>query len=147
MSLMNEKEAFGKRLTRLLNDAGIGIASPTHVAREFNRRYLGRPVTTQAVRKWLNGEAIPAGDKIRVLAKWLKASPHWLHYGENEKTAAGLKVEEEQSAYGEDAVTLPEDFQRLQRRAWGADMTFVCLRYFAPAGHKNVPCTWLPLHK
>jgi hypothetical protein len=65
------------------------------------------------VRKWLNGEAIPAGDKIRTLAKWLKASPHWLHYGENEKSAGGLKAEEEQSTYEEDAVTLPEDFQRL----------------------------------
>ena len=38
MSLMDEKEAFSKRLTRLLDDAGIGIASPTEVAREFNRR-------------------------------------------------------------------------------------------------------------
>lgn len=116
MSLMNEKEAFGKRLTRLLNDAGIGIASPTHVTREFNRRYLGKSVTTQAVRKWLNGEAIPAGDKTRVLAKGLKASPHWPHYGENDKSAVALKVEEEGSAYGEDAVTLPEDFQRLTPR-------------------------------
>lgn len=114
---MNEKEAFSKRLTRLLNDAGIGIASPTLVAREFNRRYLGKPVTTQAVRKWLNGEAIPAGDKIRLLAKWLKASPHWLHYGENEKSAMVLKVEEERGTYGEDALTtLPEDFQRLAPR-------------------------------
>ena len=114
MSLMNEKEAFGKRLTRLLNDAGIGIASPTLVAREFNRRYPGKPVTAQAVRKWLNGEAIPAGDKIRILAKWLKASPHWLHYGETEKSTGVLKAEEERSTYGEDAViTLPEDFQRL----------------------------------
>jgi hypothetical protein len=56
---MNEKEAFGKRLMRLLSDAGIGIASPTLVAREFNRRYPGKPVTAQAVRKWINGEAIP----------------------------------------------------------------------------------------
>lgn len=114
---MNEKEAFGKRLTRLLNDAGIGIASPTHVAREFNRRYLGKPVTTQAVRKWLNGEAIPAGDKIRVLAMWLKASPHWLHYGENEKSVGVLKFEGDRNTYGEDAATtLPEDFQRLTPR-------------------------------
>lgn len=115
MSLMNEKEAFGKRLTRLLNDAGIGIASPTLVAREFNRRYPGKPVTTQAVRKWLNGEAIPAGDKIRILAKWLKASPHWLHYAEGEKTAGvALKVEEDRALYGESPdSTLPEDFQRL----------------------------------
>ena len=117
MSLMNEKEAFGKRLTRLLNDAGISTASPTLVAREFNRRYLGKSVTTQAVRKWLNGEAIPAGDKIRALAKWLKASPHWLHYGENEKSAVTLKIEGERNTYGEDAaITLPEDFQRLAPR-------------------------------
>ena len=117
MSLMNEKEAFGNRLVRLLNDAGIGIASPTHVAREFNRRYLEKPVTTQAVRKWLNGEAIPAGDKIRTLAKWLKVSPHWLHYGEGEKSTGVLKAEEKRSVYGEDAVvTLPEDFQRLTPR-------------------------------
>ena len=123
MSLMNEKEAFGNRLTRLLNDAGIGTASPTHVAREFNRRYLDKPVTAQAVRKWLNGEAIPAGDKIRTLAKWLKASPHWLHYGENEKSAAVLKVEGERSAYGVDALaTLPEDFQHLSPR----HKTMVC---------------------
>jgi hypothetical protein len=26
---------------------------------------------------------MPTTDKIRVLAKWLKASPHWLDYGEN----------------------------------------------------------------
>ena len=114
MSLTNEKEAFGKRLTRLLNNTGIGIASPTHVAREFNRRYPDKPVTVQAVRKWIGGEAIPAVDKIRILAKWLKASPHWLHYGETEKNTGVLKVEEERSTYEEDAVmTLPEDFQRL----------------------------------
>ena len=91
--------------------------SPTHVAREFNRRCLGKPVTTQAVRKWLNGEAIPAGDKICTLAKWLKAFPHWLHYGENEKNAEMLKIEGECSTHGEDAATaLPEDFQRLTPR-------------------------------
>lgn len=114
MSLMNEKEAFSKRLTRLLNDAGIGITSPTLVAREFNRRYPGKPVTAQAVRKWINGEAIPAEDKIRILAKWLKASPHWLHYGESEKNAGVLKVEEEMGVYGDETIaTLLEDFQRL----------------------------------
>ena len=85
MSLTNEKVAFAKRLTGLLNDAGIGTSSPTHVAHEFNRRYVGKSVTAQAVRNWINGEAMPTADKIRVLAKWLKASPHWLHYGEKDK--------------------------------------------------------------
>lgn len=111
---MNEKEAFSKRLVLLLNNAGIGAVSPTHVAREFNRRYLGEPITTQAVRKWLSGEALPSSDKIRALAKWLKVSPHWLHYGEDEKTAGAPKIEEERSHYGENAIaTLPEDFLRL----------------------------------
>lgn len=114
MSLMDEKEAFSKRLTRLLDDAGIGIASPTEVAREFNRRYPGKPVSAQAVRKWISGEAIPAADKIRTLAKWLKASPHWLHYGESEKNAGGLKVEEETGVYSDETIaTLLEDFRRL----------------------------------
>lgn len=117
MSLIHEKEAYSKRLTRLLNDAGIGIASPTLVAREFNRRYPGKPVTAQAVRKWLNGEAIPAGDKIRVLAKWLKASPHWLHYGESEKNTAGLKVEEKKAVYGDETIAaLLENFQHLSSK-------------------------------
>jgi hypothetical protein len=114
MDLMNEKGAFGKRLTRLLNDAGIGTVSPTLIAREFNRRYPGKAVTAQAVRKWISGEAIPAGDKIRTLSKWLKASPHWLHYGEGEKNASSLKAEEERAAYTEEiSATLPEDYQRL----------------------------------
>lgn len=111
---MNEKGAFGKRLTRLLNEAGIGTASPTNVAREFNRRYLGPPVTAQAVRKWMNGDAIPAGDKIRTLSKWLKTSPHWLHYGESESSATVLKLEESHGTYEEEAIaTLPEDYDRL----------------------------------
>jgi hypothetical protein len=113
MSLANEKVAFGKRLTGLLNDAGVGIASATHVANEFNRRYVGKSVTAQAVRNWINGEAMPTADKIRVLAKWLKASPHWLHYGEKEKHTGVLK-EEEVGDYEEDAIaTLPENFKRL----------------------------------
>lgn len=114
MNMTNEKAAFGKRLTRLLSEAEIGIASPTNVAREFNRRYTGEPVTAQAVRKWMTGESIPAGDKIRTLSKWLKASPHWLHYGENEKSTGVLKTEEDRASYGAEAVaTLPDDYQRL----------------------------------
>ncbi len=120
---MNEKEAFSKRLTRLLNDAGIGITSPTLVAREFNRRYSGKAVTAQAVRKWLNGEAIPAADKIRILAKWLKTAPHWLHYGENEQNTVALKVEQERRMYGDETVAaLVEDFQRLAPK----QKTLVC---------------------
>lgn len=110
MSLTKEKEAFSKRLARLLNDAGIGTASPTHIAHEFNRRYPGKPVTVQGVRKWLCGDAIPAPDKIRTLSQWLKASPHWLHYGEDEP-AAVLTAKEARAEY--QIAAFPKDFDRL----------------------------------
>lgn len=110
MNLMNEKEAFSKRLARLLNDAGIGTTSPTHIAHEFNRRHPGKSITAQGVRKWLSGEAIPAPDKIRTLSKWLKVSAHWLHYGEGKPTAV-LTAEEPRAEYR--LTSLPKDFERL----------------------------------
>ena len=113
---MTEKEAFSKRLSRLLQDNGIAAPSPTHIAHEFNRRYSGRPVSVQAVRKWLSGDAIPASDKIRTLSMWLKASPHWLHYGEPGKTeAVVLAAEQPRAAYNKlpPANLLLRDFQRL----------------------------------
>ncbi|ATE62743.1 hypothetical protein CCZ27_16780 [Thauera sinica] len=52
------------------------------MAREFNRRYAGTPVTLHATRKWLEGEAIPAQDKLRVLADWLGVTAEWLRFGQ-----------------------------------------------------------------
>jgi len=55
---------------------------PTVLEREFNSRYWGRSVTFQAVSRWLKGEAIPAQDKLQVLAEWLKLEPHVLRFGD-----------------------------------------------------------------
>lgn len=49
---------------------------------QFNTRYWGKPVTYQAVTRWLRGEAIPAQDKLQVLADWLNVEPHVLRFGE-----------------------------------------------------------------
>lgn len=54
----------------------------TDLAREFNRRYPGTPVTPHATRKWLLGESIPAQARLRVLARWLGVSAEWLRFGE-----------------------------------------------------------------
>lgn len=54
---------------------------PAVLERGFNQRYWGRSVTFQAVRRWLNGESIPAQDKLEVLAEWLKIEPQTLRYG------------------------------------------------------------------
>lgn len=74
-------------------------SSPTRLAREFNRRYPGTPVTQHASRKWLHGEAVPAQDKLRVLADWLGVAVAWLRFGEGEVDAVVSEAD-----------TLPVDF-------------------------------------
>lgn len=82
-----ERDAFSTRLRDALVRVAPGTARPTALAREFNRRYAGAPVTLHATRKWLGGEAIPAQDKLRVLADWLGVSAEWLRFGEGEDEA------------------------------------------------------------
>ena len=55
--------------------------SPTQLAREFNLRFGGHPVTVHAARKWLQGESIPTQEKLRALADWLDVSASWLRFG------------------------------------------------------------------
>jgi hypothetical protein len=78
---MDEKLEFSNRLKNAIQDAGYQLR-PTILEREFNTRYWGRPVTVQAVRRWLRGEAIPSQEKLQVLADWLKIEPHALRFGE-----------------------------------------------------------------
>jgi hypothetical protein len=77
----DERDAFSSRLKEALKAAGGRVDSPTALARAFNRRYPGQPVSVYAARKWLYGEAIPGQDKLRVLAEWLGHSSEWLRYG------------------------------------------------------------------
>ncbi|MFA7291482.1 MAG: hypothetical protein WC023_04450 [Rhodocyclaceae bacterium] len=78
---MNEKIKFSQRLIATLKRSGMRTVSPTKLAIDFNLTHRGKPVSTQAVHKWLNGTAIPAQDKIRTLSEWLNVSPEWLRYG------------------------------------------------------------------
>ena len=47
----------------------------------FNGNYWGRSVSFQAVSRWLRGEAIPAQDKLLVLADILRVEPEVLRFG------------------------------------------------------------------
>lgn len=80
----DERESFSLRLLESLEKKGLSGHGPTTLARAFNRRYAGRPVTVHAARKWLLGEAIPAQDKLLVLARWLGVTPEWLRFGEQQ---------------------------------------------------------------
>lgn len=78
---MDEKARFAERLRAAMQAAGYEIR-PVVLEREFNLRYWGRPVSFQAVRRWLRGDSIPEQDKLQVLAEWLQLEPQALRFGE-----------------------------------------------------------------
>jgi transcriptional regulator with XRE-family HTH domain len=80
---MAKNTTFGSRLKQALKKTNISFSSPTKLATEFNLRHYGKPVSAQAVRKWLESESIPSVDKIITLSNWLGVSPAWLLFGEN----------------------------------------------------------------
>ena len=94
-----EREAFAHRLREALAHVGDDGSSPTRLARAFNRRTPGAPVTLHAARKWLNGEAIPAQDKLRVLATWLGVATDWLRYGDGRPTHYKVREPEQEIDY------------------------------------------------
>lgn len=83
MKPSTEREAFSQRLLDSLRSAACPD-SPTLLARDFNHRYAGTPITAHAARKWLVGEAIPTQEKMRVLAGWLSVEVHWLRFGDRQ---------------------------------------------------------------
>jgi transcriptional regulator with XRE-family HTH domain len=83
-----EREDFSERLQLALRNADYSPDSPTQLAREFNIRFAGRPITVHAARKWLVGEAIPTQEKLRTLAQWLGVPAEWLRFGGGDDKSA-----------------------------------------------------------
>jgi hypothetical protein len=81
MSISDERKEFAGRLQSALRQARQQADSPTTLARGFNSRYPGRPITVHAARKWLMAESIPTQDKLRTLAHWLEVPAEWLRFG------------------------------------------------------------------
>ena len=81
MTPTDERHQFSERLQQALRSAEYSPDSPTQLAREFNARFTGQPVTVHAARKWLMGESIPTQEKLRSLAKWLNVTAEWLRFG------------------------------------------------------------------
>jgi hypothetical protein len=79
--ISNEREQFSQRLQHMLRQTHHSPDSPTELAREFNIRFAGPPITVHAARKWLVGDAIPTQDKMRALAQWLAVPADWLRFG------------------------------------------------------------------
>src|SRR5688572_13028656 len=116
MALADEKVAFTKRFKDALRKAGVDTGSYTRVAREFNLRYPGDPVSTQAVRKWMMGEALPSQDKIRALALWLDVGAQWLRFGDGERKQdrAQLAAKQETAYYKSELNWVSRKFEQLE---------------------------------
>ena len=112
MNSTNERESFSERLQQALKNAHYSPDSPTRLAREFNIRFEGRPITVHAARKWLVGEAIPTQEKLRMIAQWLGVPADWLRFGGPE--SPGEAADTGGAARFESAdVKLIADLQRL----------------------------------
>lgn len=112
MKTISEKDAFSQRLAKALKDAKVDTSSPTSFAREFNRRYTGKPVSTHAARKWLMGESIPTQDKMRLLASWLGVSAEWLRFGEGGNAGKYL-AQSERAHYNSPDIELISNISQL----------------------------------
>lgn len=120
MNATNERESFSERLQQALKNAHYSPDSPTRLAREFNIRFEGRPITVHAARKWLVGEAIPTQEKLRMIAQWLGVPADWLRFGgaeqaANPDAAGGARFESADVKLIADLQRLDEHHRQLAR--------------------------------
>ncbi|MBS0308471.1 MAG: hypothetical protein JSS58_05825 [Proteobacteria bacterium] len=108
-----EREDFSERLQNALRNADYSPDSPTQLAREFNIRFAGRPITVHAARKWLVGEAIPTQEKLRTLAQWLGVPAEWLRFGGTQHQGRDGEAGNPPARFESADVKLIADLQRL----------------------------------
>ncbi|WP_353366628.1 transcriptional regulator [Acidovorax sp. FG27] len=89
---MDNKMEFAERLRAAMVQAGME-PRPGVLLQVFNSHYWGRSVTFQAVSRWLKGEAIPAQDKLLVLASLLGIEPEVLRFGPQARQALNERRE------------------------------------------------------
>lgn len=80
------RAAFSARLHEALDDAGVrsrgrGVDIHKHL------KSMGVNKTTQAISKWLIGEAMAEADSIAALSQWLGVRREWLEYGVSPKNS------------------------------------------------------------
>ena len=93
---MEHKLEFAQRLRDAMVAAGLE-PRPGVLLNLFNAHYWGRSVSFQAASRWLRGEAIPAQDKLLVLAEILKVEPEVLRFGQ----AVRHRVQEQRQRWDE----------------------------------------------
>lgn len=110
-----ERAAFCQRLKAAIDRFDPpGRTGAAWLAREFNQRYAGTPISVHAARKWLMGEAIPNHDKLLTLAGWLRVSAEWLLYGAGDMTKVSA-VQQDPARYNVIDVDLVREINALNQ--------------------------------
>ncbi|WP_278939445.1 LexA family protein [Pseudomonas helleri] len=79
---------FSSRLHEALDDAGIrSHGRGVDIQKRLKSRGVNK--TTQAISKWLKGEAMAEADSMLALSEWLKVRREWLEYGVLPKESTG----------------------------------------------------------
>lgn len=82
------RAAFTARLHEALDDAGVRTRGRgVDIHQQLVK--AGSEKSTQAISKWLNGDAIPEADTMVLLCNWLKVRREWLEYGVLPKEQTG----------------------------------------------------------
>jgi hypothetical protein len=134
--MSNERESFSRRLRQALKDAHHTADSPTELARDFNSRSPGPPVTAHAARKWLVGEAIPTQEKMLTLAEWLLVPVDWLRFGGDERLAS---VGDNAGLFTSEDLALMADLQALGERERRIVREFVRIMVRTNRQHTSAP--------
>lgn len=109
---------FSSRLHQALDDAGIrsrGRGVDIHK----RLKSVGVHKTTQAISKWLNGEAMAEADSMVALCDWLKVRREWLEYGvlPKEQTAESV-VQQLKVGDGSNVTGMLERFGKVPLISW-----------------------------
>lgn len=91
MNASTRKE-FSRRFRQALNEAGYKKSQLKELGSLFE-------VSSQAVRKWLNGDALPSSSRAPQIAMKLGVRRAWLLDGEPPIRSIELKVNESNAAY------------------------------------------------
>ncbi|MES2934307.1 MAG: hypothetical protein V4805_12570 [Pseudomonadota bacterium] len=135
MNASIERDGFSERLQQALRSAHYSPDSPTKLAREFNIRFSGRPITVHAARKWLVGEAIPTQEKLRTLALWLGVPAEWLRFGGAEVRSQASESAGLLARFDSNDVKLLADLQRLDEHHRQIAREFI--RLLVRVNHKS----------
>ncbi|WLH16133.1 LexA family protein [Pseudomonas simiae] len=112
------RAAFTARLHEALNDAGVrtrgrGVDIQKHL------KSMGVDKTTQAISKWLNGDAIAEADSMMALCCWLKVRREWLEYGVEPKEPNDLKCANRSLDLKENNVCeIKQNFSKVPLISW-----------------------------